>query len=425
MNILLLGSGGREHVIGWKISQNPNVGKLFIAPGNAGTSGIGINVELSPNDFPSIRQFVLDNQIGMVIVGPEDPLVNGIHDFFLNDTQLKEVAVIGPVKQAALLEGSKEFAKQFMNRHKIPTAAYQAFSKETFSEGIAFIRKTKPPYVIKADGLAAGKGVVICSSAEEAEDELYSMLMDSKFGTASSRVVIEEFLKGIEVSVFVLCDGKTYKMLPEAKDYKKIKEGDQGLNTGGMGSVSPVSFASKSFMEKVEKQIIIPTIEGLKQEKIDYRGFIFFGLINVEGDPFVIEYNCRMGDPEAESVIPRIKNDLVDLFQAVFDQQLSKVEIQTDPRFTGTVMLVSKGYPEQYEKGNVISIPEELIESFIFHAGTKNDPNSGKIVTNGGRVIAITSFGNTMKEALETSYMNALKIEFEGKQYRKDIGFDL
>jgi phosphoribosylamine--glycine ligase len=425
MNILLLGSGGREHTIGWKVSKSPKVNNLFIAPGNAGTSGIGQNIPLSPNDFPSIRQFVLENKIGMVIVGPEDPLVNGIHDYFLEDEQLKNIPVIGPVKQAAMLEGSKEFGKQFMSRHGIPTAAYRTFTKDNLDEGIEFIKRSRPPYVLKADGLAAGKGVVICPSANEARLELHSMLMGSKFGAASARVVIEEFLKGIELSVFVLSDGKTYKILPEAKDYKKIGEGDTGPNTGGMGSVSPVSFANKQFMNKVENRIIIPTIEGLKSENIDYRGFIFFGLINVEGDPYVIEYNCRMGDPEAESVIPRIQNDLVDLFLAVSSQQLEKEVILTDPRFTGTVMLVSKGYPDQYEKGKVITIQETIKDSILFHSGTKTDTASGNTITNGGRVIAVTSFGNSMKEALDASYSNAIKIEFEGKQYRKDIGFDL
>ena len=425
MNILLLGSGGREHTIGWKVSKSPKVNNLFIAPGNAGTSGIGQNIPLSPNDFHSIRQFVLETKIGMVIVGPEDPLVNGIHDYFLEDEKLKNIPVIGPVKQAAMLEGSKEFGKQFMSRHGIPTAAYRTFTKDNLDEGIEFIKRSRPPYVLKADGLAAGKGVVICPSANEARLELHSMLMGSKFGDASARVIIEEFLKGSELSVFVLSDGKTYKILPEAKDYKKIGEGDTGPNTGGMGSVSPVSFANKQFMNKVENRIIIPTIEGLKSENIDYRGFIFFGLINVEGNPYVIEYNCRMGDPEAESVIPRIQNDLVDLFLAVSLQQLEKEVILTDPRFTGTVMLVSKGYPDQYEKGKVITIQETIKDSILFHAGTKTDASSGNTITNGGRVIAVTSFGNSMKEALDASYSNAIKIEFEGKQYRKDIGFDL
>ena len=424
MNILLLGSGGREHAIGWKVSRSPKVNNLFIAPGNAGTSAIGHNVAISPNDFPSIRQFVLDNEIGMVIVGPEDPLVNGIHDFFLENEQLRNIPVIGPVRQAAMLEGSKEFGKQFMKRYGIPTAAYRTFTKENLSEGIDFINNSRPPYVLKADGLAAGKGVVICPTADEARLELNSMLMESKFGAASARVIIEEFLEGIELSVFVLSDGRTYKILPEAKDYKKIGEGDTGPNTGGMGSVSPVSFANKQFMDKVEHRIIIPTIEGLKSENIDYRGFIFFGLICVAGDPYVIEYNCRMGDPEAESVIPRIQNDLVDLFLAVSSQELEKEVIHTVPGYTSTVILVSKGYPDQYEKGKVITFLEKPEDSILFHAGTKTDA-AEQTVTNGGRVIAVTSYGNSMKEALDKSYKNAVKIDFEGKEYRKDIGFDL
>jgi phosphoribosylamine--glycine ligase len=425
MNILLLGSGGREHAIGWKVSKSPKVDKLFIAPGNAGTSAIGKNIPLSVNDFTSIRQFVLENKIGLVIVGPEDPLVNGIADFFIEDEQLKNVPVIGPVRKAAMLEGSKEFAKQFMNRHNIPTAAYKSFTKDNLEEGNEFIEHSRPPFVLKADGLAAGKGVVICQTAEEAKLELHSMLVGSKFGAASARVIIEEFLKGIELSVFVLSDGRTYKILPGAKDYKKIGEGDTGPNTGGMGSVSPVPFADELFMEKVENRIIIPTIEGLKSENIDYRGFIFFGLINVEGNPRVIEYNCRMGDPEAESVLPRILNDLVDLFLAVSGQQLEKEVILTDPRFCVTVMLVSKGYPGQYEKGKVITFHGKPDDSILFHAGTKMELTSGNTVTSGGRVIAVTSFGNSVMEALGVSYKNAAKIEFEGKHYRSDIGFDL
>lgn len=425
MNILLLGSGGREHAIAWKVSNSPKVKNLYIAPGNAGTSLIGENIPLVPNDFPGIRQFVIDSEISMVIVGPEDPLVNGIVDFFLADERLRIIPIIGPGKKAAMLEGSKEFAKQFMKRHGIPTAAYKSFTRENLDEGNSFIDHSSPPYVLKADGLAAGKGVIICQTAEEAKLEFYSMLMDSKFGTASNRVIIEEFLTGIELSVFILTDGKSYKILPEAKDYKKIGEGDSGPNTGGMGSVSPVSFANKSFMDKVENRIIIPTIEGLKSDKIDYRGFIFFGLINVEGNPYIIEYNCRMGDPEAESVLPRIQNDMIDLFVAVSKQQLDKEIILTDPRSCCTVMLVSKGYPDQYEKGKVITINRQISESILFHAGTKIESSTKEIVTNGGRVIAVTSYGDSMKEALDISYRNAIKIEFEGKQYRHDIGFDL
>jgi phosphoribosylamine---glycine ligase len=425
MNILLLGSGAREHVLAWKLSRSPKLKQLFIAPGNAGTAETGENVPVSPNDFPSIRQFVLDHKVGMIVVGPEDPLVNGIHDFFLEDKLLRRIPVIGPVKKGAMLEGSKEFGKQFMNRYGIPTAAHRTFTRETLEEGMFFLEHSRSPYVLKADGLAAGKGVVICSTSVEACGELYSMLMESKFGAASSRVVIEEFLSGIELSAFILTDGKSYKILPEAKDYKKIGEGDTGPNTGGMGSVSPVSFADEKFMEKVEKRIVLPTIRGLKTENIDYRGFIFFGLMNVNGEPNVIEYNCRMGDPEAESVIPRIQNDLVDLFLAVSEQQLETVTITQDPRSAATVMLVSKGYPDHYEKGKVISVQGTTGDSMIFHAGTKQDPATGNIITNGGRVIAVTSFGNSMTEALTTSYANAKKIEFEGKNFRKDIGFDL
>ena len=425
MNILLLGSGGREHVLAWKLSLSPVLDTLFIAPGNAGTALIGENVALSPGDFPSIRQFVLEKHIGMVIVGPEDPLVNGIHDYFLSDNELKNVPVIGPVKKAAMLEGSKDFAKKFMNRYGIPTAAHNTFTKNQFAAGTAFIRNSKPPYVLKADGLAAGKGVVICQTADEAGRELQSMLVESKFGAASGKVVIEEFLEGIELSVFVLTDGKNYKILPEAKDYKKIGEGDTGPNTGGMGSVSPVPFADAIFMKKVEDKIIRPTTSGLQNEGIDYKGFIFFGLINVKGDPFVIEYNCRMGDPEAESVLPRIQNDLIGLFHAVATQTLEKEVIHTDPRYVATVMLVSRGYPGEYEKGKKITGQDQVKTSMVFHAGTKADTATGNILTSGGRVIAMTSFGKTMKDALDTSYENAGRINFEGKYCRSDIGFDL
>jgi phosphoribosylamine--glycine ligase len=424
MNILLLGSGGREHALAWKLSRSPELDQLFIAPGNAGTASLGKNITLQTGDFPSIRQFVLANRIGMVVVGPEDPLVNGIHDYFLADDLLRTVPVIGPLKQAAMLEGSKEFAKKFMNRHGVPTAKHRTFTRENLEEGIDFIRSSHPPYVLKADGLAAGKGVVICQTAAEAGLELKSMLVDSKFGEASSRVVIEEFLDGIELSVFVLTDGKSYKILPEAKDYKKIGEGDTGPNTGGMGSVSPVPFADNRFMQLVEETIIRPTITGLQEDGISYQGFIFFGLINVKGNPFVIEYNCRMGDPEAESVIPRIQNDLVELFRAVAGQRLEKEVILTDPRAVATVMLVSRGYPEKYEKGKVITGQDQVTDSFVFHAGTTTGP-AGAVLTNGGRVIAVTSFGRNMKEALAASYQNAEKIHFEGKYLRADIGFDL
>jgi phosphoribosylamine---glycine ligase len=425
MNLLLLGSGGREHALAWKLSRSPMLNRLFIAPGNAGTAETGENVPLSPNDFPAIRQFVLEHFVNMVVVGPEDPLCNGIHDFFLQDEQLKTIPVIGPVKKGAMLEGSKEFGKQFMNRYGIPTAAHRTFTKDTLGEGIDFLEQTHPPYVLKADGLAAGKGVIICSSKAEAQSELHSMLMDSKFGLASERVIVEEFLEGIELSVFVLTDGRSYKILPEAKDYKRIGEGDTGPNTGGMGSVSPVSFADEAFMKTVEKRIILPTLQGLKSENIDYQGFIFIGLMNVKGNPYVIEYNCRMGDPEAESVIPRIQNDLLELFLAVAGRRLEAETIHIDPLSVATVMLVSKGYPDGYEKGKEIFIRDQIKDSLVFHAGTILDWPSKKIMTNGGRVIAVSSFGNSMKEALSKSYKNAGKIDFEGKNFRADIGFDL
>ena len=425
MKLLLLGSGGREHTLAWKLAQSPLLENLFIAPGNAGTSAFGKNLAIGVNDFPAIRKAVMEYSIDMVIVGPEDPLVLGIHDFFLSDPELHNIPVIGPVKQAALLEGSKDFAKQFMIRHGIPTARYQTFTPSTLDEGIAFLQTLKAPYVLKADGLAAGKGVIIAPSLDNAIHELSSMLRDARFGAASGKVVIEEFLSGIELSAFVLTDGKSYLVLPEAKDYKRIGEGDTGPNTGGMGSVSPVPFADASFLAKVETRIMLPTIEGLKKEGIDYRGFIFFGLMNVAGDPYVIEYNCRMGDPEAESIVPRIKNDLLELFIAVSNQTLDHVSLMTDPRHTATVMLVSAGYPDQYEKGKMISGQENISGSILFHAGTCAQPGTGNTVTSGGRVMAVTSFGNSMKEALETSYANAMKIIFDGKYYRKDIGFDL
>ena len=422
MNVLILGSGGREHALAWKIAQGKELNKLFIAPGNAGTAIEGENVNINVNDFESIKIFVLDKNIKLIIVGPEDPLVNGIHDFFKTDKELKDVIIIGPSKAGAILEGSKEFAKSFMLRNNIPTAKYSAFTKENIEEGYAFLKKMNPPYVLKADGLAAGKGVLIIDNLPEAKNSLRDML-NGKFGEASSTVVIEEFLSGIELSVFVLTDGVNYKILPVAKDYKRIGENDTGLNTGGMGAVSPVPFANDAFMQKVEKEIIKPTIKGLKNEKIDYRGFIFFGLIKVDESPFVIEYNVRMGDPESEVVIPRIKSDLLELLIATGEQNLSEVNIEFEKDTISTVMLVSGGYPEKYEKGKEISGLDKINDSIIFHAGTKEI--DGKIVTNGGRVIAISSKGGNIMQALDKSYKNAELIDFDGKYYRKDIGFDL
>ena len=425
MNILLLGSGGREHALAWKLAQSPLLTNLFIAPGNAGTSKVGTNLPLSLTDFEEIKLAVIAHHVDMVVVGPEDPLVNGIHDFFLADPVIHHVPVIGPVKKAAMLEGSKDFAKQFMIRHGIPTAKYQTFEKSTLLDGVKFLHTLRPPYVLKADGLAAGKGVIICKTLEEAIGELTGMLQESRFGAASQKVVIEEFLSGIELSVFILTDGKSYKLLPEAKDYKKIGEGDTGPNTGGMGSVSPVSFADASFMLKVEQQVILPTMNGLLAENIEYKGFIFFGLINVNGEPYVIEYNCRLGDPETESVIPRISNDLVQLLRAAGNQSLHMETITVDPRVAVSVMLVSKGYPDAYEKGKVISGEEQVTGSMVFHAGTRLNPETGQVVSNGGRVMAVTSYGETMEQALVKSYENTGKIDFEGKNFRKDIGFDL
>ena len=423
MNILVLGSGGREHAIALKISQSPKTTKLFVAPGNAGTAAIATNIEVGVNDFKAIKQLVLSEKVDLVVVGPEDPLVNGIHDFFLNDELLKSVPVIGPQKAAAALEGSKEFAKQFMMRHNIPTASYESFKAETLEKGYAFLESLQPPYVLKADGLAAGKGVLILQDLEEAKNELKSMLVDSKFGNASATVVIEEFLDGIELSCFVLTDGTHYKILPTAKDYKRIGEGDTGLNTGGMGAISPVPFADAEFMQKIEQRIVKPTVEGLKKDNLPYVGFIFIGLIKVGDDPKVIEYNVRMGDPETEVVMPRLQSDLVEVLMAMANGTLDQIDLKIDDRTATTVMAVSGGYPEAYEKGMEISGTEMVEGSLVFHAGTKI--SDGKVVTNGGRVLAITSFGNDFKEALKQSYQNMEKIQFEGMYYRKDLGFDL
>lgn len=425
MNTLVLGSGGREHALAWKISESPLSDKLYIAPGNAGTKNVGMNIPVDLDDFESIGIIVIEYDIDLVVVGPEAPLVEGIHDYFLNHEILKSIPVIGPVKLAAMLEGSKDFAKSFMKRNNIPAASSATFNKNNFEEGLTYLESLNAPYVLKADGLAAGKGVLIIDSLEKAKEELSKMINDSKFGEASSKVVIEEFLDGIELSVFVLTDGINYKILPEAKDYKRIGEGDTGLNTGGMGSISPVPFANREFLDKIEERIIKPTIEGLKNEGIDYQGFIFFGLIKVADDPYLIEYNCRMGDPEAESVIPRIKSDLLELLIATGNQTLDKVEIEFDERTAATVMIVSEGYPEKYKKGKLITIPDNLSDCLIFHSGTTTDIETGLIKTSGGRVIAVTSYGRNMKEALDNAYKNANLIDFKGKNFRKDLGFDL
>ncbi len=424
MNILLLGSGGREHALAWKLAKSPLTTRLYIAPGNPGTEQTGININLNLANFYEIGSFCLEHSIQLVIVGPEEPLVNGIYDYFKNDLNLRHISILGPSKDGAQLEGSKDFAKHFMQEFNIPTAAYRTFDSTNIEEAIDYINSYEPPYVIKADGLAAGKGVIIPTTRTEAIDTLKDMLLNKRFGASSDKVVIEKFLKGIELSVFVLTDGQDWLLLPEAKDYKKIGIGDTGPNTGGMGSVSPVSFADKSFMDKVIERIIKPTIEGLKQRKIDYKGFVFFGLINVDGNPFVIEYNVRMGDPETESVIPRIKSDLVNLLKACADGKLKDERIIIDNQAAATVVLVSGGYPGEYKKGFPISDLEIDHSSLIFHAGTKTDPQKGT-VTSGGRVFAITSLANTVSEALNLSFETSHKIDFEGKYFREDIGFDL
>ena len=423
MNVLILGSGGREHAFAWKIAKSSLCKKLLIAPGNAGTEQIGRNIDISITDFQKIKDLCLKEEINMLIVGPEGPLVNGIYDFFHEDEKLQHITVIGPSKKGAQLEGSKEFSKEFMMKYGIPTAAYQSFTKDTLEEGYQFLETLSPPYVLKADGLAAGKGVLIPETLEEAKTSLKEMLADAKFGDASNKVVIEEHLKGMELSVFVLTDGISYKILPSAKDYKRIGEGDSGLNTGGMGAVSPVPFADRFFIEKVEREIIIPTIKGLVKEDIDYKGFIFIGLMVENGNPKVIEYNVRMGDPETEVVIPRIKSDLLNLFRGIGNGSFSEVDFNISEEVATTVMLVSGGYPGSYEKGKEMTGFNEVEDSVIFHAGTKN--SNDRILTNGGRVLAITSFGNNIDEALNKSFTNAEKINFEGKYYRKDIGFDL
>ncbi|WP_457610061.1 phosphoribosylamine--glycine ligase [Lutibacter sp.] len=423
MNVLILGSGGREHAFAWKIAQSNLLNKLFIAPGNAGTNKLGVNLDINPTDFDAIKQVVLKNDINLVVVGPEDPLVKGIHDFFLNDAKLKNVVIIGPQKEAAQLEGSKEFAKEFMVRHNIPTAAYKSFTNKNLEEGYLFLETLNSPYVLKADGLAAGKGVLILKDLQEAKNELKEMLTNQKFGTASNKVVIEEFLEGIELSCFILTDGKSYVDLPNAKDYKRIGEGDTGLNTGGMGAISPVPFANVSFIKKIEDQIIKPTVEGLQKDNIPYKGFIFFGIIKVGDEPKVIEYNCRMGDPETEVVIPRIKSDFLELLIATGNNKLHTKTIEFKKESATTVMLVSGGYPEAYEKGKIIEGINTIENSIVFQAGTTVKNN--KTVTNGGRVIAITSYGANFKEALKKSYQNIEKISFDKMNYRKDIGFDL
>lgn len=422
MKVLLLGSGGREHALAWKMVQSPRLEKLYVAPGNAGTAEIAENVAIAVNDFQAIADFIAENGIRMLVVGPEDPLVGGIRDFLQADGRLGGLLIVGPGKEGALLEGSKDFAKQFMQRYHIPTAGYMTVTRENLAEGMQFLATLKPPYVLKADGLAAGKGVLIIDDLGEAQSELEQML-DGKFGKASARVVIEEFLKGIEISVFAVTDGKGYKILGSAKDYKRVGEGDTGLNTGGMGAVSPVPFADEAFNRKVEERIVRPTVEGLKKEGIDYRGFIFFGLMNVGGEPFVIEYNVRMGDPETEVVMPRLKSDVLELFEAVASGHLEQVDLELDKRFCTTVMLVAGGYPGSYEKGNAITGIGRVKDAIVFHAGTKRQDS--QVVTNGGRVIAVSAFGDTLCEALKQSYSQVAELDFKDKNYRRDIGQDL
>ena len=423
MKLLLIGAGGREHALAWKIAQSPQCDKLYIAPGNAGTKNCGENVPISVNDFEKLKAFCVDNQINMVVVGPEDPLVNGIYDNFKADARTKNIPVIGPSKAGAMLEGSKDFAKAFMQRHSIPTAKYKTISKANLEEGLQFLSELQAPYVLKADGLAAGKGVVILEDLQEAQAELRRMLINKKFGKASTKVVIEEFLKGIELSCFVLTDGQNYKILPTAKDYKRIGEGDTGLNTGGMGAVSPVPFADAAFMQKIEERIVKPTIAGLHKEGIVYKGFVFIGLIKVDGEPYVIEYNVRMGDPETEAVLPRIESDLIPLFQSLYNGTLASQELKVTPQSATTVVMVSGGYPEDYEKGKEITGTEKVTDSTVYHAGTTL--KDGKLLTAGGRVLAVTSLGDDFKEALQRSYNNISKIHFEGAYCRKDIGKDL